>query len=95
MTESPSCHREIIDRWPTLRAFADDIGVAYGTAKAMRRRNSIPDQHRPRVVESAFDRGFDGITFELLTRLAAAAPGVSDSPDTTPVNAPQETAGAA
>lgn len=66
----PSTHREVIDRWPSLRAFADDIGVAYGTAKAMRRRNSIPDEHRPSTVEAAARRDIEGISFELLTRTA-------------------------
>jgi hypothetical protein len=72
MADSPTTHRDVIDRWPSLRCFAGDIGVPYGTAKQMRRRNSIPDEYRAAVVEKAIARGIDGVTFELLTLTAPA-----------------------
>jgi hypothetical protein len=60
----------VINLWPSLGDFAADIGVSYGAAKQMRRRNSIPDEYRSAVVEKAATRGFKGISFELLIRIA-------------------------
>lgn len=68
--QAPQSHAEIIGLWPSLGEFAADIGVSYGTAKQMRRRNSIADDHRPAVVAKAEIRGLTGITFELLSRTA-------------------------
>jgi hypothetical protein len=79
MPDSPTSHRDVIDRWPSLRSFADDIGVPYGTAKQMRRRNSIPNEYRVTVVNVAIERQIPGITFELLT-LTAPARGTAAPP---------------
>lgn len=78
MLDSPTTHRDVIDRWPSLREFADDIGVPYGTAKQMRRRNSIPDEYRSAVVEKAKERDIEGVSFELLT-LTAPPRGAASS----------------
>lgn len=64
-------HFEIINLWPSLTDFADDIEVKYGTAKAMRRRSSIPAGYWPLVVAKAFGRGIDGVTIEILARAVA------------------------
>ena len=69
-------HRDVIDLWPTLRDFADDIGVTYNTAKHMRRRNSIPDAHRAAAIDGAVRRELGELSFELLTRLAPSRRGV-------------------
>jgi hypothetical protein len=66
----PNSHSEIIDLWPSLAEFSRDTGIPYETAKQMRRRNSIADEHRAVVVEKAAARSFDEVTFELLTRTA-------------------------
>lgn len=55
-------HFDIINLWPSLSEFADDIGVEYGTAKAMRRRGSIPVEYWPAVIRMATERGIDGIS---------------------------------
>lgn len=65
-------HRQIIDEWPSLSDFAADLGVPYGTAKAMRRRGSIPPEHWSRVVAAASDRSIDGVSMERLAALRAA-----------------------
>ena len=66
-------HKSIINKWPTLTDFANDIGVQYGTAKAMRRRGRIPSGRWARVVAAANDRGISGVTFEKLAKMVATA----------------------
>ncbi len=61
--------RDVIDKWPSLRDFAADIGVQYVTAQVMRWRGSINADHWDAVVQAAKQRGFDGITIELLAKL--------------------------
>lgn len=64
-------HADIINSWPSLAEFAADLSVEYGTAKAMRRRGSIPAKYWPLVVSKAVDREIDGITAEALMNGAA------------------------
>lgn len=67
-------HRDIIDLWPSpsIRSFADDLGLKYSTAQVMRYRNSISSDHWAAVVAAARSRGFAGITMELLAALKNA-----------------------
>lgn len=64
----------IIAAWPrpSIRTFADDVGVAYGTAQIWKHRNSIPPEYWDLVVAAAERRGIDGISLEHLQRLAAS-----------------------
>lgn len=64
-------HAGIINLWPSLSAFAADVGVSYETAKAMRRRGSIPSGYWVRTVTAAQSRQLDGVTFERLAEIAA------------------------
>lgn len=66
-------HADLINEWPSLTAFAEDIGVPYVTAKAMRRRGSIPSGYWMRAVECAKERSIEGVTLERLAELAAKA----------------------
>jgi hypothetical protein len=64
-----------VDKWPTLSAFAEDTGMTYGTAKAIRRKERLgvailPDRYWRRALLGARRRGLRGVT---LGRLAAAA----------------------
>ncbi|WP_421416518.1 hypothetical protein [Agrobacterium tumefaciens] len=59
-------HADVIDQWNSIAAFAEDIGVAYGTAKAMRRRNSIPPEYWIKVVQKAADRSLEGVSLQVL-----------------------------
>ncbi|MCW5697328.1 MAG: hypothetical protein KIS96_11435 [Bauldia sp.] len=61
-------HTPLIDRWPSLSVFAEDINVAYGTAKAMRRRGTIPSEYWAAAVEKSAQRGIAGVTFETLAQ---------------------------
>lgn len=65
--------QRLIDLWPAppIRTFADDIGEAYGTVKAMRRRGTIPVAYWLRVVAAAKRRKITGVTFRTLTELHA------------------------
>jgi len=65
-------HTDIINLWPSLSEFADDLSVAYGTAKAMRRRASIPPVYWPIVIRKAEERGIAGVTLEALVAAVAA-----------------------
>lgn len=65
-------HADIITKWPSLNDFAADIGVEYGTAKAMRQRSSIPPRYWVTVVTKAYERTIDGITYEVMAKAAAA-----------------------
>lgn len=64
-------HADIINSWPTLAEFAADLSVEYGTAKAMRRRGSIPPKYWPQIVTKAADREIAGVTAEALMHGAA------------------------
>ena len=59
-------HADIINQWPSLRAFAEDLGISYVNAQVMRYRDSIPVDHWARVIKVASNRGFDGISWESL-----------------------------
>src|ERR1700692_1738060 len=74
MTAAPHTYRGVIERWPSLAVFADDIGVPYGTAKQMRRRDSIPAEYWVRIAAKASQRKIRGITIELLASLRAQSP---------------------
>lgn len=66
-------HTDFIKMWPTLSDFASDLGVQYGTAKAMRRRNSIPPLYWPVMVERARARRLKGVTERALAMAVAKA----------------------
>lgn len=62
---------DIIGLWASAEEFASDVGVAGGTARAWKARNSIPPEYWIRVVEAAVARGFRLVTLDTLARLAA------------------------
>lgn len=64
--------RAIIELWPTVAAFGNDIDVKYVTAQGMHRRDAIPSEYWPAVVEAAKHREFVGVSLELLASLSAA-----------------------
>ena len=59
-------HSDIINLWPSLGDFAGDIGVEYGTAKAMRRRSSIPPTYWSAVISAAKNRGIPGLDLQTI-----------------------------
>ena len=67
-------HSDVINLWPSLGAFAQDLGVPYVTAKAMRRRGSIPAPYWVTVVARARERSIENVTVERLAELIALVP---------------------
>jgi predicted GNAT superfamily acetyltransferase len=67
-------HRDIIDRWPSVREFAADIGITYNSANLMRHRHSINARYWDRVVEAAKARGLRGINHKLLSSTYRSRP---------------------
>lgn len=64
-------HSDLISLWPSLSDFADDLGAAYGTAKAIRRRGAIPDRYWMRLSERAKARGLSRVTLQALAEAKA------------------------
>lgn len=64
--------REVLDRWPTRAAVAEDCGVPYVNAQMWAYRNSVPSEQFIKLCAGAQRRGFEGITLELLLSLEAA-----------------------
>ncbi|OMQ42039.1 hypothetical protein BKP54_25175 [Ensifer sp. 1H6] len=64
-------HTDIINKWPSLSDFADDLGIQYGTAKAMRRRGAIPSEYWITATTAADARKLGGVTLEALAAAVA------------------------
>lgn len=71
--KAPSSIDELISRWPSIGAFADEIGCGYEAARQMRMRGSIAPKHWPNVVQASENRGVTGVTYEWLA-LSHATP---------------------
>lgn len=69
MSES---YKQLIDRWPSLEAFAQDVRVKCNTAKQMRLRDSVPSEYWLEMVASAERRQIAGVTLDALATIAAA-----------------------
>lgn len=63
-------HTDILAKWKRTADFAADLGIQYGTAKAIRRRGFIPPSYWSRLVAAASERGFSGVTLKALADLA-------------------------
>lgn len=65
---------DLVNQWPSIRTFADDIGVEYPTAKAMRHSGRlIPARYWLRMVRAARARDIKLVTYELLAEMTADA----------------------
>lgn len=62
---------EVIDRWPSMQALADDLGVPYTRVQVMKHRGRISADYWMDLVSAAKRRKIDGINLELLARLRA------------------------
>lgn len=63
----------LIDRFG-IGAFAAAIGVSYGAAKQMKRRNSVAPEYWAAVISASSARGWGEISAEWLMQAAAAQP---------------------
>ena len=61
----------VILMWPSTAELAADIGRPVGTVRQWKNRNCIPAKNWKEIVTAAQRRGFDGISYDLLSRLAA------------------------
>lgn len=61
---------DIINTWPTAEEFARDLQITGVRARVWRARNIIPAGYWRDVVWFARRRRIDGITLELLARIA-------------------------
>jgi hypothetical protein len=64
--------RTIISLWPSLGAFADDIGVSYVTAQVAKHRNSVSPVYWEAMVAAARRRGIRGVTIGKLAKIRSA-----------------------
>ena len=84
---------DIIDAWPEPSAatLSADLGVRPGLVRQWRHRDVIPSNHWARLVERAAARGIEGVSFDLLARLAAAGgderPSIEPETEGAPANA--------
>ena len=65
-----STFREMIGRWPSQKAFADDLGISLQSAFNMTERDSVSARYWLDMVTGAQRRGIKGVS---LDALAAAA----------------------
>lgn len=57
MKSTPTTFEDMINTWG-IATFADDLGIGYSSANAMKQRVSVPVKHWPSVLLSAEKRGF-------------------------------------
>lgn len=63
--------KDVIEKWPNISEFGNDIGVDDNHARTMKQRDSIPAKYWVRVVEGAQRRKIDGINHEVLAHLSS------------------------
>lgn len=61
---------DVIRLWPSRGDLAADCCVPYGHVQQWERRDSIPPQYWPRLIEAAKARRFRGINADKLMSLA-------------------------
>jgi hypothetical protein len=69
--------KAVLALWPSLEAIADDlsgIGVTLPAVRKWPQRGRIPSEYWLALVQSAAERGIDGVTFEKLADIHAKRP---------------------
>jgi hypothetical protein len=64
-------HTQIIDLWPSVGEFAEEMGVNHRTARSWKQRISIPSHYWARLISCALVKGFNSVTPDALTCSAA------------------------
>lgn len=62
--------RAVMDLWPNLVEFSEEVGAGYSLCSKWRQRNKIPSEYWMDVVKAAKRRRFR-VTNDLLARIAA------------------------
>ena len=78
---------DVIEAWPSIAAFAADMGAPYPTVTSWRTRNSIPPQRWAAVVEAAEQRGVEGVSLASLAALAAGDSAAAETKEAAPARA--------
>jgi len=68
---------EVLARWDSRQAVAQDCGVTYGVVKQWERRGSVPARYWAALLKGAEARGIKGLSLELLQSLTDPARRVS------------------
>ena len=71
MKPAPDTFEDLIEQWG-IAQFADDLGINYSTANAMKQRNSVAVKYWPQIIQAAPRRGFKLSPVALLTMKVAA-----------------------
>lgn len=72
MSNAPTSISDLINKWPTIGDFADEVGCGYEAARQMRLRESINPKHWESVVAASQRRKIKGVTFKWLASQRAA-----------------------
>jgi len=64
-------HSDLIALWPSVREYADDVGLKLDAAKKIRARGRIPQQYWLPTVAAAERRGIEGVTLARLAEISA------------------------
>lgn len=80
----------IINRWPSAKALADDLGQNSVTIRAWKRRNRIPGSFWVAVRDAAKRRGFSEISLEVVASAYDSEMGDPESYRQTPLRTAQE-----
>lgn len=77
MQDAPTDFRTLIDRFPSASAFARAVaGEEHADkGKIWRRRNRVPTEYHPRIVEICAPLGVDGVTLETLAAMRVRGRG--------------------
>lgn len=67
----------IINLWPNAEEFARDLGISGVRARQWRARNGIPAGYWRAIIDAAERRGFEGVSLDALSRIAAEPAAVS------------------
>lgn len=60
----------VIEAWPSVGEYGEDIGVDSMHARALKYRDSIPPEYWLRTEAGAAKRGIDGVDIKLLAEIA-------------------------
>ncbi len=66
---------DVVSLWPSITAFANDVGASPDRARKWVARESIPAEWFTSVTDAAHKRGHWQITADLLARISARRPG--------------------
>lgn len=83
LARMPESFRELIDGFGGIGEFASAIGVTYGAAKQMRRRNSVGPEYWPSVIAASRTRGIE-VDAELLMGFVAPSAETKRPAEATP-----------